>query len=103
MAQESQTLDDYFAALARLKAGRSTIVPRGSKITNDAVSLEAGRGKGTIKKSRAVFADLIRAIDEAAAEQARPKDEQKTKLAKSKGEAERCRRDLESALAREVS
>ena len=67
-----QPLDDYFAALERLKKGTSKIVPKGTKITNDAVALEAGRGKGSIKKSRLVFADLIAAIDEAAKTQASP-------------------------------
>ncbi|SPD37126.1 conserved protein of unknown function (plasmid) [Cupriavidus taiwanensis] len=69
----SSALTDYFLALERLKKGQPQVVPKGTKITNDAVSLEAGRGKGTIKKSRAIFADLIKAIEEAAAERPDPK------------------------------
>src|ERR1700730_9713047 len=99
----SQPLEEYFAALERLIAGRPKVVLKGSKITNDAVSVEAGRGKGSIKKSRGVFADLIGAIALAAAEQSRPRVLQKQGLAKTRGEAEQYRRDLEAALAREVS
>ncbi len=100
---QSQPLDDYFAALERIKKGRANIVPKGTKITNDAVALEAGRGKGSIKKSRAVFMDLIRAIDNAATEQSRPKNEQKERLNKAKGTVDQLRRDLETALGREIS
>jgi len=96
-------LNAYYAALERLKRGTSANVPKGTKITNDAVALEAGRGKGSIKKSRDVFADLIIAIDEAAAEQAKPKNEQKVRLEKAKGTADHFRRELEAALGREVS
>src|ERR1700728_1554921 len=102
MTQETpQPLEEYFAALERLKAGRPTVVPKGSKITKDAVSVEAGRGKGSIKKSRAVFTDLIGAIALAAAEQSRPAFQQKQKLAKTRGAVEQYRRDLEAALGRE--
>ena len=75
-----QSLEEYFAALERLKAGRAKVVPKGSKITKDAVSVEAGRGKGSIKKSRGVFADLIGAIDLAAAEQSMPAVQQKAEV-----------------------
>lgn len=98
-----QPLNDYFAALERLKKGCPQIVPKGIKITNDAVALEAGRGKGSIKKSRSVFMGLLSAIDAAASEQAKPKNEQKERLDKAKTALERCRRELEAALAREVS
>ncbi len=50
--------DQYFAALARLEA-------RGAPISNDAVALEAGKGRGSIKKGRPAHAKLIYAIDEA--------------------------------------
>jgi hypothetical protein len=98
-----QPLDEYFAALERLKKGRPTVVSKGVKITNDAVGLEAGRGKGSIKKSRPVFADLIHAIDAAAAAQARPKNEQHERINKAKVAANQCRRELEASMAREIS
>ena len=95
-------LDEYFEALARLKAGRPITVPKGTKITNDAVALEAGRGKGCIKKSRPIFSDLIQAIDDAAAEQADSINKDKIQLDKAKSSAQQYRRELEAALAREV-
>jgi len=97
------TLQDYFAALERLKQGRPNTAPKGTRITNDAVALEAGRGKGSIKKSRPIFADLIQAIDEAAVAQSQPKNTEKERLRKAKDGAEQCRRAFEAALAREVS
>ncbi len=103
MNENTQPLEEYFAALERLKAGKPEHVPRGARITNDAVSAEAGRGKGSIKKSRAVFADIIQAIDEAALEQENPKSMERDKLLRTKGEAANVRKQLEAALAREVS
>lgn len=55
-------VDKYFAALDRL-------VKRGAPISNDAVAMEAGSGKGSIKSSRPLYAELIAAIDEAARKQ----------------------------------
>ncbi|WP_176331102.1 hypothetical protein [Burkholderia vietnamiensis] len=99
----SDNLIHYFEALERLKSGRPQMVPKGTKITNDAVALEAGRGKGSIKKSRPVFAKLIEEIDLAAAEQVKGPQEQKNKLLRAQSEAADYRRQLDAALAREVS
>lgn len=57
-------LNEYYAALERLKANKPTILPKGSAINNDTVALEAGRKRGSIKKSR--HAALVEAIEEAA-------------------------------------
>lgn len=57
-------LNDYYAALERLKANKPTILPKGSAINNDTVALEAGRKRGSIKKSR--HSALIEAIEQAA-------------------------------------
>ncbi|WP_151830595.1 hypothetical protein [Acinetobacter junii] len=57
-------LNDYYAALERLKANKPTILAKGSAINNDTVALEAGRKRGSIKKSR--HAALIEAIEQAA-------------------------------------
>lgn len=65
MPAKSQ-VDKYFQALDRLKA-------RGEPINNDAVAKEAGSGKGSIKKSRTVYADLLSAIETAALEQKQAK------------------------------
>lgn len=96
-------LNDYFEALERLKKGKPVNVPKGTKITNDSVSLEAGRKKGTIKKSRPIFSDLIEAIDEAGKVEAKPHDEMRRRLDEAKTEAGRYRTLCEEALAREVS
>ena len=57
-------LNEYDAALERLKANKPTILPKGSAINNDTVALEAGRKRGSIKRSR--HAALVQAIELAA-------------------------------------
>jgi hypothetical protein len=99
----SDTLVTYFEALDRLKKGRPTIVPRGTKITNDAVALEAGRGKGSIKKSRPAFRCLIDAILKAATEQFQPKDDARDRLESARNESKKYRMLWEEAIEREVS
>jgi len=96
-------LKDYFEALERLKKGKPINVLKGTKITNDSVSLEAGRKKGTIKKSRPIFSDLIEAIDAAAKVETKPGDEMRSKLDEAKDQAARYRVLWEEALAREGS
>ncbi|APR69196.1 hypothetical protein [Acinetobacter haemolyticus] len=59
-------LNDYYAALERLKANKPIILPKGSAINNDTVAMEAGRKRGSIKKSR--HTTLIEAIRQAANE-----------------------------------
>ena len=59
-------LNEYYAALERLKANKPTILAKGSAINNDTVALEAGRKRGSIKKSR--YAVLVEAIELAAQE-----------------------------------
>lgn len=94
---------EYYEALERLKNDAPIRVLKGTKITNDAVSLEAGRGKGSIKKSRPIFADLIVAIQIAAEQQTLVVNTQDKKVEKLKSELDQCRKELEAALAREVS
>lgn len=105
MTELNQSLAEYYAALERLRTGRPLRVSKNTKITNDAVALEAGRGKGSIKKSRPTFGALIQAIGEAAEKQANssPEKVQKEKLDKIKGNASRYRDDLDSALGSLVS
>ena len=57
-------LNEYYAALERLKANKPTTLPKGAAINNDTVALEAGRKRGSIKKSR--HAALINTIEQAA-------------------------------------
>lgn len=54
-------LDEYYAALERLKANKPNVLAKGFAINNDTVALEAGRKRGSIKKSR--HAALVEAID----------------------------------------
>lgn len=56
------SINDYYEALQRLVEGKQKIVPTGSKINNDTVALEAGRTRGSIKKSRASHEKLINDI-----------------------------------------
>ena len=99
----TQPLNEYFEALERLKKNEPKIVNPGAKITNDAVALEAGRQKGSIKKSRAVFSDLILAIDEAAIQQSKSLNKPEAKLEKAKAEALLYKQSWEASVAREVS
>lgn len=99
----SDILKDYFEALERLKKGKPINVPKGTKITNDSVSLEAGRKKGTIKKSRPIFRDLIEAIDAVAIVETKPGDEMRSRLDEAKAQTARYRELWEEAMAREVS
>lgn len=98
----SEALVEYFEALERLKVNKPIRMNIGTKITNDSVALEAGRSKGAIKKSRLIFADLIVAIDSAAAEQNVTSLDQR-KLLKIQEELKTAREDLEKALGREIS
>jgi len=96
-------LKDYFQALERLKSGKPVNVPKGSKITNDSVSLEAGRKKGTIKKSRPIFSELIQSIAAAAKAEGKSRDAMRERLDGANAESARYRALWEEALAREVS
>ncbi len=92
----SDALKEYFAALKRLQ-------DRGENITNDAVSIEAGRGKGTIKPSRPVFKDLIAAIDNAKKAEASEEDGLRASVKKLKDEVKDLNRRLNDSLGREIS
>lgn len=99
----SVLLEPYYQALERLKSGKPQTVAKGTKITNDAVSLEAGRKKGSIKKSRPAFAGLIADIDLAAAEQRLPQKTQMQIADKVKQKARDLQAELDAALGREHS
>ncbi|MFD1438150.1 hypothetical protein HLH14_02125 [Acinetobacter sp. ANC 4282] len=96
-------LNEYYAALGRLKANRPTTLPKGSAINNDTVALEAGRKRGSIKKSR--HAALVEEIELAAQEmgQEEPSPAQQIEQAKSKTKAvktdyEQLKEDYEKLL-----
>ena len=93
----SEAMIDYFAALERLSKRK------GARINNDTVAVEAGRKKGSIKKSRPQFAELIDAIDAANAASERPKLDVTDRLERAKGDAKHLRAQLDESLARELS
>ncbi|MCD0188998.1 hypothetical protein [Acinetobacter sp. PW68] len=96
-------LNEYYAALERLKANKPTKLPKGSAINNDTVALEAGRKRGSIKKSR--YAVLVEAIGQAANEAGQnvPSTAQQIEQARNKTKAvksdyEQLKEDYEKLL-----
>lgn len=87
-------VEKYFSALQRLK-------DRGEPISNDAVALEAGSGRGSIKKSRPAYAELISAIEQAAREQVQSK-QSVDPVPALRQEVELLRRKLDKSLEREI-
>lgn len=100
---QEETLKLYNEALDRLIAGKPANVSKGARINNDAVSLEAGRGKGSIKKSRAGYAALIERIDAAALKQSQPKREAADRAHRMSGRVADLEEKLDAALGREMS
>jgi hypothetical protein len=96
-------LDDYFLALERLRRGAPIRVHKGARISNDVVALEAGRGKGSIKKSRGYFADLIESISRARTEQSESTTKGDQDFDVVKHERDEYRRFYEQSLSRELS
>jgi len=88
-------VDKYFQALQRL-------IERGEKISNDSVALEAGSGRGSIKKSRIGYTELIAAIDVAAREQLAAKAEANP-VPKLRQEKTNLAQLLDGALERELA
>lgn len=60
------TINEYRAALHRLISNKPLNLSKGSSINKDTVALEAGRKRGSIKKSRLEHAQLIAEIEAAA-------------------------------------
>lgn len=63
----SKALVNLNEALNRLITNTSIRVPKGSKINNDTVALEAGLKRGAVKRSRPELAELLDNIREAEA------------------------------------
>ncbi|MGK5071043.1 hypothetical protein [Janthinobacterium sp. RT4P48] len=99
----NEPMAPYFEALDRLKAGKPQNVAKGTKISNDAVSLEAGRKKGSIKKSRLGFTRLIADIDIAAAAAGSPLKTQTQIADKARRKIRDLQVELDAALGREQS
>ena len=92
----SDTLLVYFDALERLKR-------RKARINNDTVAIEAGRSKGSIKKSRSQFTALIAAIDEASRELHAARNEPADRLTRAKVESKALRAQLDAGMVRELA
>lgn len=95
-------IDEYYKALDRLIQNKPINVPIGTKINNDTVALEAGRKRGSIKKSREIFSDLIDEIDKISQEKEFPEKENKLKIEKLKNKANDYRTLYEEVLNREL-
>ena len=98
----NDTLQEYFEALERLKSNNPINVLKNSKINNDSVALEAGRKRGSIKKSREIFAELIEAINNASQENTAEYDKLESKIFKLKNSAENYKEMHEKAINREL-
>ena len=98
----SNAIIEYFDALERLKKNEPINIPVDSKINNDTVALEAGRQRGTIKKSREMFTELIEAIDKYNKYIQEPTIKLKDNLEKYKVKAKEYRDLYEEALNREL-
>ncbi len=96
-ARERNCHPDYWKALDGLKKRA------GATINNDTVALEAGRGKGSIKKSRPEFAKLIAAIDDAAVAKIAKEGEAQLELARCKAKVKDLESTLQASFAREAS
>ena len=98
----NDTLQEYFEALERLKSNNPINVLKNSKINNDSVALEAGRKRGSIKKSREIFAERIEAINNASQENTAEYDKLESKIFKLKNSAENYKEMYEKAINREL-
>lgn len=93
----SDIILQYKTALQRLVENKPKILPPGSKITINNVALEAGRGKGSIRKDRECFNELREKTKAAAAKQ------KKENSAKPNKGDEKLFKDLyHESLAREL-
>jgi len=97
-----KSINDYWDALNRLKKNTPKRVPIGSKINKDTVSLEAGRKRGSIKKSRNGFSDLISEIEKASNACTRPKSDLALTIKRIKSEKHDYREKYHQSLNREI-
>ena len=95
-------INEYRDALERLINNKPIRLNKGCSINNDTVALEAGRKRGSIKKSRAVFSELIEAIQEANKARGAKKADSEVRL-KSERKAKKYARELfHNSLNREL-
>jgi hypothetical protein len=105
----SKMTESCFDALHRIIINRPNFVSKNSIITLDAVAVEAGLKKGSIRRARASNAKLVEAIQAAADEQSikrihlSPDKKLKEMYEAKKQEALMFRALYEESLVREVS
>lgn len=97
------SLKEYWDALDNIKKGKPVNVPPGGRITNDQVSIEAGRSRGSIKKSRESYQELIAAIESAENDRQQFSNKDEEKYQRRRTEAERFKLLYQQAVAREIS
>lgn len=97
------SLKEYWDALDNIKKGKPVNVPPGGRITNDQVSIEAGRGRGSIKKSRESYQELIAAIESAENDRQKFSNKDEEKYQRRRTEAERFKLLYQQSVAREIS
>lgn len=95
-------ISEYWEALERLKVNKPIRIAKGSKINKDAVALEAGRKRGSIKKSRQIFIDLISAIDLATLESLQKEPDLLVKFERERSKKSNYRDLYQQALNREL-
>lgn len=95
-------LDDYNAAFLRLLENRPIRLPIGTKINNDTVALEAGRKRGSLKRSRIEHLPLIEKIKNATGESRKDASRLKAQIEKLKISRNEYKEKYELCLAREV-
>lgn len=98
----NKTLEEYFEALHRLINNNPVNVPKNSKINKDTVALEAGRKRGSIKKSREVFLELIEVIKKASEEKNKSKSQHIEQIAKIKNKMHNYKYLYEESINREI-
>lgn len=84
------------------KKNKPVFLPKGSKINNDNVAIEAGKKKGSIKRSREIFSELIIAIEQIAKEINNKNPDIKTKLKNEQSQKAYYRDLYHKALNREL-
>jgi hypothetical protein len=98
----NKTLEEYYEALHRLINNNPVNVPKDTKINKDTVALEAGRKRGSIKKSREVFSELIEAIEKASEEKSKSTSQHIEQITKIKDKMNNFKHLYEEALNREL-
>lgn len=99
----SSVIKDYLDALERLKRNSPKIVAKDTLINKDTVALEAGRKRGSIKKSRGVFRDLITAIEVESKRQNDKRNQPRQRIRKLVSDVDELKKLYEQSLARELS